>query len=100
MIALFCRHVRTHLICFTLIKFDGSDNININSIHKKRSTKNIKKLYKKELPSRPVGQSFQGLDVLSLSQLKMAGTTADEKWQESQLSTFCSRLHSVTNINS
>ena len=45
----------------------------------------LKRLHKKELSSRPVGQSFHGLDALSLSLLKTAGTTADKKWKERKL---------------
>ena len=34
------------------------------------------------MPSRLVGLSFYGLDALSLSLLKIAGTTADKNWRE------------------
>ena len=39
---------------------------------------NLKRLNTKELPSRPVGLSFHGLDALCLSLLKTAGTTAEK----------------------
>ena len=38
----------------------------------------VKRLHQKELPSRPVGLNFHGLDALSLSQLKIEGTSADK----------------------
>ena len=38
----------------------------------------LKRLNQKELPSRPIGLSFHGLDALCLSLLKTAGTTADK----------------------
>ena len=45
----------------------------------------LKRLLQKELPSRLVGLSFHGLDALSLSLLKIAGTTADKNWRERKL---------------
>ena len=42
----------------------------------------LKRLHQKELPSRPVVLSIHGLDALSLSQPKIAGTTADKNWRE------------------
>ena len=41
----------------------------------------LKRLHSKELTSWPVGLCFQGLDALSLSLLKKAGTTADKVWR-------------------
>ena len=45
----------------------------------------LKRLHKKELPSRPVGLSFRGLDALSLSLLESLGTRADKNWRERKL---------------
>ena len=45
----------------------------------------LKRLHLKELPSRPVGLGFYGLNALSLSLLKIAGTTADKNWRERKL---------------
>ena len=54
-------------------------------ILKKSCTRGVKRLNKKELTSRQVGQSFHGLDALCLSLLKIAGTTADKNWRERKL---------------
>ena len=47
----------------------------------------LKRLYLKQLPSRPVGLSFRGLDAISLSLLVLEslGTTADKNWRERKL---------------
>ena len=57
---------------------------------KLRNTIHLKRLHKKELPSRPVGLNFYGLDALSLSQLAIAGTKADKNWEERKPRTFLS----------
>ena len=44
-----------------------------------QKTWRLKRLNLKELPSRPVGLSFHGLDALSLSLLEIEGTTAGKK---------------------
>ena len=43
------------------------------------------KIWSKELTSRPVGQSFYGLDALSLSLFKTMGKSADKIWKERKL---------------
>ena len=55
----------------------------------------LKSLYQKELTSRPVGQTYHGLDTLNLFKLEIAGTTADKNYIYILL--FFS---AVTNINS
>ena len=47
-----------------------------------KSLISVKSLHYKELPSRLVGLTFHGLDVLILSLLKATGTTTDKKWKE------------------
>ena len=47
--------------------------------------RNLKRLYKKELPFRSFGLSFHGLNALSLPLLKTTGTTAGKKWKERNL---------------
>ena len=46
----------------------------------------------KELPSRPVGLSFPGLDALSLPLLKTVGTTADKKLKGKKIINICPLL--------
>ena len=74
-------------------------NNNGRNFNKKSHTSQVKRLNQKELTSRPVGLSFHGVDALSLSLLKIAGTTADKNWKERKLSTFvppCPRLQTLT----
>ena len=59
----------------------------------------IKRLHWKELTSRLVGASIIGLEALSLSVLKMAGTTADKKMKKTKIVNFFPFLHVVMNIN-
>ena len=45
----------------------------------------LKRLHWKELTSRPIGQSFHGLNALSQSYLKTARTSGDKNWKERKL---------------
>ena len=60
----------------------------------------IKILHLKELPSRPVGLSFHGLDTLSLSQVKIMGTTTEKngKKENYKHSSLLSRGHEVSSF--
>ena len=57
------------------------------------------RLHYKEVTSRPVGLSFSGLDMFSLSLLKMGMTTAGKKGAKDIYISTLSHRFTVTNIS-